>query len=73
MKATISISEELLQKVDERAKAMYLSRSAFITMALTQKMQADDAMVMLPALTKTMNDAIALQREQDGQRTLPEA
>lgn len=63
MRINITLSEELVSKIDERARAMYISRSAYIATALTQKMQADDAMTMLPELSKAMNDAIKLQRE----------
>jgi predicted transcriptional regulator len=63
MRINITLSEELISKIDERAKAMYISRSAYIATALTQKMQADDAMTMLPELSKAINDAIKLQME----------
>lgn len=58
MRINITLSEELVSKIDERARAMYISRSAYIASALTQKMQADDAMSMLPELAKVMKEAM---------------
>lgn len=58
MRINITLSEELVSKIDERARAMYISRSAYIATALTQKMQADDAMTMLPELSKVMKEAM---------------
>lgn len=60
-KVTISLADELLAKIDSRAKAMYITRSAFIATAVNQKIQADDALVLMPELTKAMNEAIKLQ------------
>lgn len=65
MRVNINLSEELVEKIDERAKAMYISRSAYIATALTQKMQADDAMTMLPELSKALKDAMQMQAEKE--------
>lgn len=58
----ITLSEELLKEIDERANELYISRSAYIATALKQKMQADDAMKMLPELNMRMKEAIELQK-----------
>ena len=63
-KVTISLADELLSKIDARAKALYISRSAFIVTALMQKLQADDAMVVLPELSKVMREAIEMQKKE---------
>ena len=63
MRINITISEELCKQVDERAKAMFISRSAYISTALSQKMQADDAMRMLPETAKTMQDAMEMMKQ----------
>lgn len=52
MRVNVNLSEELVKKIDERAKAMYISRSSYIAMALATKMQAEDMMSVLPELTK---------------------
>ena len=51
-RVNVSLSEDLVKKIDERAKAMYISRSSYIAMALATKMQAEDMMSVLPELTK---------------------
>lgn len=63
MRVTVNLSEDLIQKVDVRAKAMFLSRSAYISTALAQKMQADDAMTMLPEMAKTLQDAMDMMKQ----------
>lgn len=63
MRINVNISEELCQQVDERAKAMFVSRSAYISTALAQKMQADDAMKMLPEMAKTMQAAMEMMKQ----------
>lgn len=50
VKLSITMDEELLKKVDEEAKKMYLSRSAFISLSVVQKMQQDSALDLLPKL-----------------------
>lgn len=63
MRINVNISEELCHQVDERAKAMFISRSAYISTALSQKMQADDAMRMLPEMAKTMQEAMEMMKQ----------
>jgi metal-responsive CopG/Arc/MetJ family transcriptional regulator len=63
MRVNINISEDLCKKVDERAKAMFISRSAYISTALAQKMQTDDAMNMLPEMAKTMQTAMDMMKQ----------
>lgn len=52
VKITVTLSDDLLKKVDECASAMYISRSAYISTALVQKMQQDIAMEAMPELLK---------------------
>lgn len=63
MRINVNISEELCQQVDERAKAMFVSRSAYISTALAQKMQSDDAMKMLPEMAKTLQNAMEMMKQ----------
>lgn len=65
MRLNITLSEELVNQIDKRAKSMFVSRSAYIAMALTQKMQADDAMANLPAMASAFHDALELSRLAD--------
>lgn len=64
-KATITIAPDLLEKIDEAAKKLYLTRSAYISVAVAQKLQADNAMAMMPQFqasidecTKTIQEAL---------------
>lgn len=41
MKLTISISEDLVKQIDIMAKKLCLSRSAFISTTMAQKLQSD--------------------------------
>ena len=64
-KVTISLADDLLSRIDAKASEMYISRSAYIATALTQKMQADDAMTMLPELSKVLKDAMKMQADKE--------
>lgn len=48
MRININLSEELVKQIDEKAKEMYISRSAYIATALAQKMQTDALSKQLP-------------------------
>lgn len=54
MKVNINLDDSLVKKVDERAKAMYVSRSAYICMALAEKMKQDDLVATLPKILASM-------------------
>lgn len=56
MRVSINISDELLEKIDERAKKLYISRSAYISTALSQKLQADDMFDAMPQLLAKINE-----------------
>lgn len=63
MRINVAISDKLLEKVDERAEALCISRSAYISMALSQKLQSDAMMEDLPNMLSVFKDAIQLERE----------
>lgn len=58
MRVNINMSEDLVKKIDEKAKALYLSRSAYISMAVSQKLQADELMKNLPILMQQQQELI---------------
>ena len=62
MRININISEELLAQIDEKAKALYISRSAYIATALSQKLQNDKLMDSMPEMLKTMKSAVELEK-----------
>lgn len=53
-KINITINDDLLKQVDERANELCLSRSAYITSALVTKLQSDELMKNLPVITQQM-------------------
>jgi len=48
------MDEELVKKVDEAAKKMHVSRSAYIAFAVSQKIQADEVFSNMPELLKIL-------------------
>ncbi len=50
VKTQLVISPDLLEKVDKEAEKMYLSRSAYICVAIAQKIQQDMVVEQLPIL-----------------------
>lgn len=54
MRIGINIPEELVKKIDIRAKEMYISRSAYICTALVVKLQADELVETLPELKQAI-------------------
>ena len=57
MRININISDDLLKQIDEKAKALFVSRSAYITLALVQKMQNDSVLDTMPSLVKMAQQA----------------
>ena len=54
MKANINLPEDVLEKTDKRAKALGLSRSAFITMTLSEKLMQTDVIESIPEMLKSI-------------------
>lgn len=66
MRININMPDDLVKKVDERAKQMFVSRSAFISMAMSQKVQSDDLLDVLPEMRAKLNQlAESLQDKKD--------
>lgn len=54
MRININMSEELINEIDVRAKNMWLSRSAYITMCVAEKIKTDDSIVVMGELMKKL-------------------
>lgn len=67
MRININISEELLAQIDEKAKALYISRSAYIATALSQKLQSDKLMGNIPEIMQTMKEAVKLEKSKQSE------
>lgn len=58
VRINIMFPRDLLAKVDERANALNISRSAFVMTALSDKLKADEMLLNLPQMLDTFNKAI---------------
>ena len=54
VKININIPEEILEKTDKRAKQLGISRTAFITMTISEKLMQNDLMDNLPTMMETI-------------------
>ena len=51
MKVNITLNDELLEKIDKKADDMFMSRSGFIALSCTEKLQNMEAIEMLGQMT----------------------
>lgn len=65
MRVNINMDEELVKKVDEVAKKMYVSRSSYIAFAVSQKIQADETLANMPKLLNTYQEALQLEKSKN--------
>lgn len=64
MKVSLNISDDLVKMVDARAEALHITRTAWISMTISQKLQQDDVLDTLPELLRSMQE----MRERDAAR-----
>ena len=57
MRTNLNVPDELLAQVDDAAKAMYMTRTAWLIMAMQQRLQTDTVAKSLPMITEMYNDA----------------
>lgn len=62
MRINITLNEELVKKIDEVASNLFVTRSAYIAFAVSQKLQADEAIANMPKMLNAMNEAIMLEK-----------
>lgn len=65
MRVNINMDEELVKKVDEVAKKMYVSRSSYIAFAVSQKIQADEVLANMPKMIDAMNEAVQFEKSKN--------
>ena len=70
MRVNINISDDLLKQIDEKAKSLFVSRSAYITLALVQKLQSDSVIDTMPTLVDLAKKAQATETVQAEQLKL---
>ena len=54
MKIQMSLSEDLVKRLDNYANANYLSRSAVVTIAVTQYLQVNEMATMMSDISRAM-------------------
>ena len=65
MRVNINMDEELVKKVDEVAEKMFVSWSAYISFAVSQKLKSDEAMDNLPNFIQVIKEAIQLDKSKN--------
>jgi metal-responsive CopG/Arc/MetJ family transcriptional regulator len=63
LKANLNIPEDVLKKIDRKAELLGISRSAFVTMTMSEKLMQTDTMENFPKLL----DALVKMVESDGE------
>lgn len=56
MKIGISLKDEVVKVIDAKAAKMGISRSAFIAMAISEKMRQDDVLDNMPEILNTLRN-----------------
>ena len=67
MRVNINMHEELVKKVDEVVKKMYVSRSSYIAFAVSQKIQTDESLANMPKIIDLMNEAVLLEKSKQNE------
>lgn len=62
MKINITLDKELIEKIDAEASKKYVSRSAYIAFAVSQKIQSDNMLDNMPELLQALKSAMELER-----------
>ncbi len=61
MQVSLSMTKELLQEVDEAAKKLNINRSAYISIAVQEKIKNDNVASNLPKITELLQQAMIRQ------------
>lgn len=69
MKVNITLNDDLLEKIDKKADEMFMSRSGFVALCCTEKLQNMEAIEMLGQMTAAFK-SIALKGTVDEETQL---
>lgn len=61
MRISVSLTDELLRQVDEAANNLNINRSAYIAIAIQEKIKNDNIATNLPKITELMQQAMVRQ------------
>lgn len=65
MRININIPDELLAQIDSKAKSLFVNRTAWIIMALSEKLKQDDALISLPSVLEAMRSMTSDKNEDE--------
>lgn len=68
MRYNVNLSEDLIEKVDKKAASLYMSRSAFISMCLSERLQRDELLEQMPEMLAVIKDYGLTAREQESEK-----
>ena len=68
MRISINLPEELVRRIDKVSDEMYISRSAYVATALSEKLSHDAALARFPDATYVMQDMMKFITSQNDQK-----
>lgn len=69
MRVNMNIPDELVKHIDEQAKSLNISRSAYVVMTMSQKVQSDIILNSMPDLKRAIS-AIETSIKDKGARAI---
>ena len=63
MRINYNCPDELLAKIDNRAKELSMNRSAYMNMAIARQIESEEALKNLPYMLETINRALDESRK----------
>ena len=60
MQVTINLDRDLVERIDEIADYLHISRSAYISMAMSRTVNTEKVNEQLPLMAKNFNDFMAI-------------
>lgn len=65
MRINFNCPDELLNRIDFRAKELNMNRSAFMSMCITRQLESEEMMKNLPFMLETFNKVIEESKRQN--------
>lgn len=56
MKININVSDDLLKRIDDKAKSLNITRTAYICMSVSNQLNQDSMIDMLPKILDTLSE-----------------
>lgn len=68
IRVNLNIADDLLKKIDARAKSLCINRSAYINLALARQVEVDNMTSSMPDMLEIMNKVIDMKMTLDGEQ-----